>query len=119
MNQNLLQWLANGDRGLSSNAMVHHLTGIKTEKDFHRKDYPRDPSDLGRCRKLLEQVPELRDDLPRMATCSEQWARIVKHWDELCALMDEEAPRWRDFQGNAPKTYALMQLLTRATRATA
>lgn len=114
--ENLVRWLAAGARGVSSNTMVQHLTGIQTLRDFNHGDHPHDPDDLSRCRKLLEEVPELQEEFPRMATFSGPWAMMVKHWKELCDLMDEEAPRWREGYGSAPKTYARMQELIDAGR---
>ncbi len=102
----LTVWFMNGERGLSSNAMVAHIMGMGGTAD-----HPYDPDDLRRCRLLVEQVPVIAALLPHMATCSPVWARIVAHWDELCRLMDAEAPDWRRRRGSAPQTYALLQKL--------
>jgi hypothetical protein len=102
----LTVWFLNGERGLSSNAMVAHIMGLGGTAD-----HPYDPDDLRRCRLLVERVPVIGAFLPRMATCSPVWARIVVHWDELCSLMDAEAPDWRKGRGSAPKTRALLQKL--------
>jgi hypothetical protein len=102
----LTRWLLKGERGLSSNAMVAHIMGMGGTAD-----HPYDPDDLRRCRLLVEQVPVIKICLPSMASCSPVWARIVAHWDELCSLMDAEAPDWRSRRGSAPKTYALLQKL--------
>jgi hypothetical protein len=104
-------WLASGERGISSDTMFQHLTGVRALRDGWHASHPHDPDDLGRCRKLLEQVPDLQPRLADMASCSPEWARLVARWTELCTLMDEEAPRWREGVGDAPKTYALMQQL--------
>jgi hypothetical protein len=45
-----------------------------------------------------------------MATCSPVWARIVDAWDELCDLMDAEAPEWRRGDCSAPLTCELLKL---------
>jgi hypothetical protein len=111
-----MRWLASGERGESSNTMVTHLTGIKAHGRYGRNTEPSDPDDLNRCRKLLEQVPELLPLLPKMATCSGPWAQLVAHWQELCDTMDAEAPRWRDGDGAAPKTYKRMKDLIDAGR---
>jgi len=102
----LTVWLMNGERGSSSNAMVAHIMGMGGTAD-----HPYDPDDLRRCRLLVEQVQVIEICLPSMASCSPVWARIVAHWDELCSLMDAEAPDWRSRRGSAPKTYALLQKL--------
>jgi hypothetical protein len=83
--------------------MVAHIMGMGGTAD-----HPRDPDDLRRCRLLVEQVPMIKACLPNMASCSSVWARIVAQWNELCSLMDAEAPDWRSGRGSAPKTYALL-----------
>jgi hypothetical protein len=105
-NPELMQWLLYGERGSSSEAMVAHITG--TGK---KVNHPYDPSDLRRCRLLVEQVPSIRISLSKMASCSAVWSRIIEHWNELCELMDQEAPNWRQCKGSSPKTYELMRKL--------
>lgn len=73
--------------------------------------HPHDPDDFARCRKLLEAVPELAPRLNEMKAASSVWASLVEAWDELCRLMDEEAPEWREGKGSSPKTYARMKAL--------
>ncbi len=108
----LMEWLANGRRGISSNAIVTHLTGINSMAGWGSSwNHPHDPADLWRCRKLLEQVPSLKDRLPEMSTLSPQWAALVSKWDQLCLTMDKEAPNWGDGTGSAPITYAMMRAL--------
>jgi hypothetical protein len=104
MNSDLTRWLIHGERGASTMAMVAHIAG-----DGGTVDHPYDPDDLRRCRLLVEQVKLIRENLQLMTTCSPVWAQIVAHWDELCSLMDEEAPEWRMCRGRAPKTYALLK----------
>lgn len=101
-------WLACGERGVSSNTIFEHLTGISAVGEWGGS-HPRDPSDFGRCRLLLERVPELVPLLPRMAEVSPVWAALVAGWDSLCATMDAECPNWRSGRGSALKTYKMMQ----------
>jgi hypothetical protein len=102
------EWFALGHQGVSSQTIFQRLTGCRIIKE---ESAPRDPSDLGRCRQLLEQVPELQTKLHEMALVSDVWARLVENWPGLCALMDEESPDWRSRVGSAPKTYAMMRWL--------
>jgi hypothetical protein len=112
----LVEWLAGGERGISSNTMVTHLFGINALGDWPWPSHPHDPADLRRCRLLIQQVPEVGRELPRMATCSAEWAALVAHWDELCALLDKEL---RDPRRSAPLTYRRMrELIESATAAT-
>lgn len=110
----MVAWLARGERGLSSNVIFSRLTGVDalsqrwSSRESH---HPWDPGDLGRCRKLLEACPKLQSKLTLMADLSPAWMVLVKAWDELCAMMDEEAPRWREGIGTTPKTYKRMREL--------
>lgn len=102
-----VRWLATGERGLSSNTMFTHLTGLQAGSgEVH---YPHDPSDLRRCLLLLEQVPSLREKFPSMAEVSPQWAALVKVWPELVALAEQEAPEWRARKGVAHQLFDKMQ----------
>lgn len=108
----VLQWLANGERGLSSNTIVQHLTGIVTAtRNWANGHHPHDPDDLWRCRELLRLCPSLVPLFPRMTTCSPAWAALVPAWGRLCRMMDTEAPDWPELGSTAPKTYAEMQRL--------
>lgn len=109
--QNLIRWLANGRRGTSSNTIVTHLTGIDAMGKWDRRSHPYDPDDMTRCRRVLEEVPELQALFKNMATCSPQWAVLIEHWQELCDLMDSEAPDWRAGLGDCPNTYRRMYAL--------
>lgn len=102
------RWLANGERGASSNTIFTHLTGIKATED-HGYDVPHDPSDLRRCRLLLEQVPGLQERFQEMKTLNPAWSKLVDRWDNLCAAMDDEAPEWRTTRGSAPHTLRLIR----------
>lgn len=99
----LLTWLLTGNVGASSKAIAAHLSGIHCDGS-----YPHDASDFLRCVLLLEAVPELCDELPRMAEVNAEWKALVEHWDEIESLFRSEV--WKNL-GNgrsAPATYKLM-----------
>lgn len=104
------EWLATGERGTSSETIFGRLTGVK----FKTESHPHDPEDLRRCRLLLEQIPEFRPRFAEVAKVSPEWAAIVAHWDELCSLMDTEAPKWRTKRGSAGETYRRMLALIKS-----
>ncbi len=110
--ENMVKWLAHGERGVSSDTIFRHLTGIETHR-YGWDDEPSDPDDLYRCRLLLKQCPELQPLFSLMADVSPVWAKLVVEWNSLCALMDSEAPIWRSPENRkgAPKTYAKMKEL--------
>ena len=99
-----LLWLAGGDSGMSSEAICHHMLGMKSDGSF-----PLDPSDLGRCLRLLELFPEWKPRMGEMARYSAQWAALVERWDELAEMMaDEVGIDWSKGKG-AQRTYAAMK----------
>jgi hypothetical protein len=103
-------WLAFGERGLSSEAIVTHLTGSAISRWGHG-DHPHDPADFRRCVLLLEAVPVAGLTFPTMRDVSREWARLVDAWDEILAELEAEAPgfRDRDAHGRASRTYSLMK----------
>lgn len=78
-------WLASGERGMSSEAIVARLTGHRVGRYSHG-DHPWDTGDFRRCEQLLEAVPLARMAFPLMADVSPQWAALVPVWDEIAAL---------------------------------
>lgn len=104
----VVKWLANGERGLSSECMAFWLGfGIKP----NRIDYPFDQADFMRCLLLLDAAPHLRPKIVDMSALSSEWAAIALHWDaiERC-LLDEVGLGW-SIARRAPKTYALMRTI--------
>jgi len=108
-------WLRTGERGISSEAIFSHLTGIPVCGHWGLRP-PADPDDLRRCRLLLEAVPAFAAELHRMAEVSEEWAALVERWDKICATMDREVPEWRERRGSAPETYAIMRAAVNGER---
>lgn len=108
-----VDWLTNGERGISSEAIVTALTGIPVGQP-RLWDHPHDPADFRRCERLLRAVPQAREHLHVMAGRSRAWARLVFAWDELVALTESEAPGVFDGRayGSAPEAYRRMRELT-------
>jgi len=100
ISENALQWLATGARGTSVNTIFTFATGVDALGHW-LPDHPHDIFDFRRCRLLLEQCPELRSCLPRVAAVSPEWAEIVNFWDDICVLQDLEDPTWREQPGKA------------------
>lgn len=113
--EEVVEWLANGETGLSSMTMAFWL-GFR--QPYHRSYYPRDPDDLNRCLGLLEVVPLLRPLLPKMAEVSPQWATLIAHWDAIeNQFLEEAGLNWVKAK-SAPKTYALMRQILHPTNTT-
>lgn len=100
----LEKWYEHGlDCGESSTAIFLQATG---QKRSGAKEHPLDPSDFGRCYRLIERFPEARFGIDRLAALDKVWERMNEAWAELEALYREEVK-----SGNAPKLYARMQEL--------
>lgn len=104
MSKQAQEWLLRGERGMSSDTMFAVLSG----SEIKDKSYPHDPSDLRRCRLLLDQVPEFAGRVGEIASVSKEWAGLVDVWELLCTTMDAECD-WRSGTGSAPRTYNMMQ----------
>lgn len=101
-----LQWLFSGDTGLSSRCLCAHMLGVKAE----RSSYPSDPSDLGRCLRLLELIPEWKPRIGEMAAFGPGWAGQVKAWDKLAQSMADEVGIDWSKGCSAPLTYDAMKI---------
>lgn len=110
---NMVEWLANGERGISSNTMFTTLTGVNTDThSMWGNSHPRDPADFRRCLLLLDRCPELKLLIHEMSRVSPTWKRLVEHWDEITATFESEVPQWRTIRGwEAPWTFQLMQTI--------
>lgn len=102
-NSGLDEWYNSNDTGLSSRFMAYILSGNNRRAEYA---HPHDPADFGRCLRLLEAAPELRERLHMMAECTAVWERYVQHWEEMEDLYNKELPT-----GRAPELYALMHRL--------
>lgn len=98
-----IDWLLNGETGVSSKTICAVMTGSVARDN----DVPHDPSDFGRCYKLLALFPEWRERLGEVAAKFPMWGPMVEAWDELAALYEEETKAGH----KAPKLYERMQTL--------
>ena len=87
---NAIQWLANGERGSSSDTLFTYLTGIDARQRAV-DNYPYDVQDFRRCRLLLKQCPELKRNLDRVKEAGSVWNELVNQWDAICEAMDKDS----------------------------
>lgn len=108
-------WLARGERGISSEAIVEQLTGEPVGRyRYGGGDHPYDPSDLNRCVKLLDQHDLAKLSFPgAMASRSPEWAALDAAWGELTDLLKTEIA---DGGVRAPETYARMKEILSGAR---
>ena len=100
-------WLAEGERGLSSEAIA--LTALGKQPTGFGSSWPRDPDDLRRCLLLLKRVPKtLENGLYVLAGRCPKWAALLHIWDLLSETLRSEIGETLPLRGSAPKTYALM-----------
>lgn len=105
---NPIDWIISRDTGTSSKTIWAVMMGAELYDSF-MVDIPHDPSDFGRCHRLLNHFPEWRDRLPEVAERFPKWLPLVNHWDELTELYNEERK-----QETAPKLYEKLQALRNA-----
>ena len=102
----LAAWMVGDDTGSSSMAIACHMAGIENQAFWTA---PYDPSDLGRCLRLLELFPEWKLRMREMAQHSARWDALTAVWDELAESMEAEVGIDWSKGRHAPKTYELMK----------
>lgn len=100
----MLSWALSGDTGASSKSMLS--AAIRPMKGG---SVPLDPSDFGRCYRLLEAVPELRGYFPQMVENCPRLAPYLNEWDELARLYELGQASGT---GRAPELYARLKELS-------
>lgn len=102
VNTKIREWLNGTDTGSSSRALAHEAAGMTGDTS-----HPHDPSDLGRCLRLIARVPEARAAVDALAEKNPYWKALAPEWDNLKALYISEM----DDPKGGRKTYAAMRAL--------
>jgi len=93
-------WMANGERGMSSETMWHYFTATSHQKAIQqnqRISFPYDPDDFSRCYKLLQAVPEWKARIPELKTLCPEWERLADNWETLTMMYEANvATEWKD-----------------------
>lgn len=113
------EWARTGEVGVSSATICNHFArGIVPTSYLHEMNWPWDPDDYNRCRKLLEAIPEWRARIGEMAAYGPEWAALVARWDEIERTFEEERQQMnRTGVFRAPRTYDLMSGILADVRA--
>ncbi len=98
------EWRKGRDTGISSETIYEVFMGEGGPESG--ACFPWDPSDFGRCYRLLQLAPEWRKNLHKVAERYPDWGPLVREWDILSSLYEEELPKNR-----APKLYKRMKEL--------
>lgn len=77
------EWFGGDDTGASSITML--CVALGAPPTGWRCSVPYDSGDFGRCKRLLDVVPEVREAFPRIAEAVPEFRGILDHWDELVA----------------------------------
>lgn len=86
----LTDWLGSDDVGMSSKFMASVLTGqFKAEFAI-----PYDPDDLGRCIRMIQAIPELKDSIHLMSSHGTMWTAVANNWERWCDMY--QAERWEN-----------------------
>ena len=96
------EWYRSNDTGASSETIWSVMTGNPVK----HYSIPLDPSDFGRCRRLLQAFPAWRASLGEVAVRFPEWAPFVAAWDEMDRLYERDEPT-----GTSRELYALMARL--------
>jgi hypothetical protein len=99
-------WLTGRDTGVSSKYMASVAIAGKVTKSEWLDATPSDAPDLGRCVRLIEKAPTVRNCFPILRQASAVWAAYVEHWDELTTLWHQgdylvTTGRMRDLRSSA------------------
>ncbi len=93
----LVGWFLSDDFGISSCAIVAHMTGLSYES----MSAPSDAGDLGRCLRLLKLIPEWEGRIGEMTKYGRSWQHLVAKWSELKSAMEDEVGiDWRKGGGS-------------------
>lgn len=103
--EKVIDWLASGETGNSSKSLAFEYLGSA----YSRIDAPHDPSDLGRCLRLIDKVPAVRKAVDALALKHPRWAIAAKAWDEMAQSMENEVGIDWSKGKRATKTYNLMK----------
>jgi hypothetical protein len=96
LNDRAFFWYENGERGASSMAIWNCFM---REEGKRTVDHPYDPDDFKRCYKLLQIVPEWKEQISRLKTLSIQWSNLADNWDKLTEMFEKnEREGWRNYR---------------------
>ena len=88
-------WYANEERGMSSETMYNCFLNQPQNRICH----PHDPGDFKRCWKLLEAIPEWKNDLHKLKSLSPAWSNLVDNWDKLTEMyLENVRTEWKNLE---------------------
>lgn len=88
---NILNWMRSGDTGVSSETMALIAMGA-TKGDFSA---PYDPSDFGRCYRLVKANPVIKESFLIISALVPRFTSILLNWDKCCEIYERDLPTGR------------------------
>lgn len=111
-----LAWIVGDDTGISSEVIWAVMMGVDP-KNILDKSTPSDPSDFGRCYRLLKLIPEWEKRLEELRKVdyhyhlmndnsehTDLWGVFVDNYSQMCGLYEEEKDT-----GKCEKLYNFMK----------
>jgi len=111
MKDNPLNWILSGDTGISSKAIWCVMMGMRYDEQWRHDNRPSDPSDFGRCYRLLKRYPEWRKRLNEVAVVFPKWKSMVEAWPKMERLYERDLAT-----GKSIELFALMSELRHPSR---
>ena len=102
MRAEVLEWLDNGDTGVSSKGFAMAAVGVRRE----HLDFPSDPSDFNRCAKMIEACPSIKnlevvkEIEPSLAPFIDNWNVMADFRKKAMAEKKTNNPELHDYINN-------------------
>ena len=85
------QWVLGDDTGISSKTIwAVMMDAVRKNPRSSDYDTPHDPSDFGRCYRLLQLFPDWRKRLHEVPAIFPKWGPLVREWDRLTAIYERD-----------------------------
>lgn len=86
----IADWLVGPDTSGASSTMAAIALGLSDPTKMYGGFFvPKDSADFGRCKKLVEQIPEIRKAFSNIERAHRPFAPYIENFDALC-LMHEQ-----------------------------
>lgn len=115
MDKRALSWIVGDDTGISSRTIWSVMMGVEYNGISGPRP-PADPSDFGRCYRLLKLIPEWRGRLREVAERYPIWGPMVEAWDELERMYEAALATGKNVSDESRRMYERMKQLEDAGR---
>lgn len=107
------EWIVGPDTGRSSKTIWAVMMGVIVTPQQCDSQYctPSDPSDFGRCYRMLTLIPEWQPRLSEVSKMFPAWSPFIREWEKMKSLYQTE---WDS--GSCPKLYEFMKTLCDESR---